>query len=136
MPRPAPRISRSRRGPSRPRPRCCSASRRDRAHGGSVGGSHAVDPGKWQYEPKWDGFRVLARRDGDSVDLRGKSGKPLGRFFPEVLAMLKDLRAERFVLDGELVIEVDGVSHSTRFKCVFTRRKAASENWPSRSLPG
>ena len=43
----------------------------------------------WQYEPKWDGFRCLARRDGDEVTLTSKSGKPLGRYFPEVVEMLR-----------------------------------------------
>ncbi len=66
------------------------------------------DDGRWQYEPKWDGFRTLAFREGPAVDLRGKSGKPLGRYFPEVLAMLKDLPIGRFVLDAELVIEIEG----------------------------
>jgi ATP-dependent DNA ligase len=66
------------------------------------------EDGEWQYEPKWDGFRALAFREDDAVDLRGKSGKPLGRYFPEVLAMLGDLPFERFVLDGELLIEIDG----------------------------
>ncbi len=62
----------------------------------------------WQYEPKWDGFRCLAFKRGDEVDIRAKSGKPLGRFFPEVIAFLRGLPAERFVLDGELVIETGG----------------------------
>src|SRR5438270_6168351 len=60
----------------------------------------------WQYEPKWDGFRCLARRDGDEVTLTSKSGKPLARYFPEVAAMLRHLAAKRFVLDGELIIPV------------------------------
>ncbi|OAP36350.1 ATP-dependent DNA ligase [Sinorhizobium glycinis] len=64
--------------------------------------------GAWQYEPKWDGFRCLAFRSGGDVDLRAKSGKPLGRFFPEVIVLLRRLGASQFVLDGELVIEVDG----------------------------
>jgi ATP-dependent DNA ligase len=64
--------------------------------------------GAWQYEPKWDGFRCLAFKAGKVVDLRAKSGKPLGRYFPEVAAMLSALAAERFVLDGELVIEING----------------------------
>ncbi|MEY9536620.1 ATP-dependent DNA ligase [Sinorhizobium fredii] len=64
--------------------------------------------GAWQYEPKWDGFRSLAFKSGGEVDLRAKSGKPLGRFFPEVIALLRELGAAQFVLDGELVIEVDG----------------------------
>ena len=64
--------------------------------------------GQWQYEPKWDGFRCLAFKAGDEVELRAKSGKPLGRYFPEVLAMLRDLNAQQFVVDGEIVIEVEG----------------------------
>jgi ATP-dependent DNA ligase len=62
----------------------------------------------WQFEPKWDGFRALAFRQGGAVDLRAKSGKPLGRYFPEVVAMLSELSAETFVLDGELVIARGG----------------------------
>ena len=65
------------------------------------------DPG-WQFEPKWDGFRCLAWRDGTEVDLRAKSGKPLGRYFPEMVEALAALPAKRFVVDGELVIPVDG----------------------------
>ena len=64
--------------------------------------------GVWQYEPKWDGFRCLVFKAGNVVDVRAKSGKPLGRYFPEVVEMLTALNAERFVLDGELVIEIDG----------------------------
>lgn len=60
----------------------------------------------WQYEPKWDGFRCLAFRCGDEIDLRAKSGKPLARYFPEVVAGLKALAPDRFVLDGELAIPV------------------------------
>lgn len=64
------------------------------------------ETGHWQFEPKWDGFRCLALRDGEGVELRGKSGKPLGRFFPDVVAALAALDAQRFVLDGELLIPV------------------------------
>jgi len=60
----------------------------------------------WQYEPKWDGFRCLAFRDGDEVELRSKAGKPLGRYFPDVVETLRSLRANRFVLDGEIVVPV------------------------------
>jgi ATP-dependent DNA ligase len=62
----------------------------------------------WQFEPKWDGFRCLAFRAGDAVELRAKSGKPLGRYFPEVVACLKALRPEQFVVDGELAIPRGG----------------------------
>jgi ATP-dependent DNA ligase len=61
------------------------------------------EPG-WQFEPKWDGFRCLAFRSGEQVDLRAKSGKPLARYFPEIVAGLHDVPLDRFVLDGELAI--------------------------------
>ncbi|HEY6814504.1 MAG TPA: ATP-dependent DNA ligase, partial [Croceibacterium sp.] len=60
--------------------------------------------GGWQFEPKWDGFRCLAYRDGDAIELRSKSGKPLARYFPEVVETLAALDERRFVLDGELVL--------------------------------
>src|SRR6187401_826636 len=60
----------------------------------------------WQFEPKWDGFRCLAFRASGEVDLRAKSGTPLARYFPEVVAMLKRLRPTRFVVDGELAIPI------------------------------
>lgn len=63
---------------------------------------------EWHYEPKWDGFRCLAFRDGDRIDLESKSGKPLTRYFPELVASLRAIRAKQFVLDGEIVIPVDG----------------------------
>lgn len=66
--------------------------------------------GLWQYEPKWDGFRCLAFKGDDAVDLRAKSGKPLGRYFPELVAVLRDVSSRQFVADGEIVIEVDGSS--------------------------
>jgi ATP-dependent DNA ligase len=63
----------------------------------------------WQYEPKWDGFRCLARREGKDVQLISKSGKPLGRYFPEMLEVLAGLKQDSFLLDGELIISVGDV---------------------------
>ena len=60
----------------------------------------------WQYEPKWDGFRCLAFRDGKNVFLQSKAGQPLARYFPDVVAQIQALAATRFVLDGELVIPI------------------------------
>ncbi len=62
----------------------------------------------WQYEPKWDSFRCLAFRDGKRLELVSKSGKPLTRYFPELVSSLSALRAKQFVVDGEIVIPVDG----------------------------
>jgi ATP-dependent DNA ligase len=58
----------------------------------------------WLYEPKWDGFRCLAFRDGDEIVLQSKAGQPLARYFPELVEQLQKLPARRFVLDGEIII--------------------------------
>src|SRR4051812_34976586 len=63
----------------------------------------------WQYEPKWDGFRCLAFRDNDDVQLQSKAGQPLARYFPEVVEAVRVLKPRRFVLDGEIVVPVNGV---------------------------
>jgi ATP-dependent DNA ligase len=62
----------------------------------------------WWFEPKWDGFRCLAFKDGGEVRLRAKSGRPLGRYFPEIVAAVADFAQRRFVIDGELLIAADG----------------------------
>jgi ATP-dependent DNA ligase len=61
------------------------------------------EPG-WQYEPKWDGFRCIAVKQGDAVHLFAKSGKILHRYFPEMVEALLAIEADDFVLDGELVV--------------------------------
>jgi ATP-dependent DNA ligase len=63
---------------------------------------------EWWYEPKWDGFRGLLFRDGREVILQSKSGQDLTRYFPEVVEAARALKPARFVLDGELVIPVEG----------------------------
>ncbi|MDF3070170.1 MAG: ATP-dependent ligase [Polyangiaceae bacterium] len=65
--------------------------------------------GDYVFEPKWDGFRTLVFRDGSEVLLQSRDGKPMGRYFPELLAPLTDQLPERCVLDGEIVIETGGV---------------------------
>jgi ATP-dependent DNA ligase len=62
----------------------------------------------WQYEPKWDGFRCLVYRDGRKTELRSKSGTTLNRYFPDLVDAIGALKAKRFVLDGEIVVPVDG----------------------------
>jgi ATP-dependent DNA ligase len=66
-----------------------------------------IDDG-WQYEPKWDGFRCIVFRDDEQVYLQSKNGQPLARYFPDVAAALTRLPDQRFVLDGELVVPVNG----------------------------
>jgi ATP-dependent DNA ligase len=62
----------------------------------------------WQFEPKWDGFRCLVFKDGDEVELQSKGEKPLGRYFPELVERFRGVPADRFVIDGELVIPING----------------------------
>ena len=63
---------------------------------------------QWQYEPKWDGFRCIAFRDGDKVYLQSKSGLPLARYFPDMVTAIGKSPPRSFVLDGELAIPVGG----------------------------
>lgn len=65
----------------------------------------------WLYEPKWDGFRCVAFRDGSKVSLQSKAGQPLARYFPEIVGALLSLKPRQFALDGEIVIpEGNGLS--------------------------
>jgi ATP-dependent DNA ligase len=68
------------------------------------------EAGRWSYEPKWDGFRAVVFRDGDDLVLQSRSGKELGRYFPELVESLRAEIAPRCVLDGEVVVprEIDG----------------------------
>ena len=63
----------------------------------------------WRFEPKWDGFRTIVFRDGDDVYLQSRNGKPMNRYFPEVIPAVQALDCDRVVLDGELIVVVDGV---------------------------
>ena len=60
---------------------------------------------EWRYEPKWDGFRCLAHKRGPTVTLRSKSGRPLERYFPDIVGLLEKLAVRTFLLDGELLVE-------------------------------
>ncbi len=64
--------------------------------------------GDWLFEPKWDGFRCLVFRDGDDVELWSRSRKPLTRYFPELLDPLRRDLPERAVVDGEVIVAIDG----------------------------
>lgn len=58
----------------------------------------------WRYEPKWDGFRCIVFRDGDQVALSSRGGKPLQRYFPELLASLKQALPPQCIVDGEIIL--------------------------------
>ncbi|NEC63472.1 ATP-dependent DNA ligase [Streptomyces sp. SID9727] len=66
-----------------------------------------IPPGM-QYEAKWDGFRAIVHRDGDEVVIGSRTGKPLTRYFPEVVDAVRENLPERCVVDGEIVVAYDG----------------------------
>ena len=67
-----------------------------------------VDQG-WQYEPKWDGFRAIVTRSGAQAEIMSKSGKSLALFFPELVDVVLHTRCDSFILDGEIILPLDGV---------------------------
>ncbi len=91
---------------------------------------------KWRYEPKWDGFRTLVFKDGDDVYLQSRGGKPMNRYFPDVVEQLEAVPEKRVVLDGEMVVEVDGVQEfdmlSQRIHPAESRVKMLAEQTPAR----
>ena len=81
---------------------------------------------RFLFEPKWDGFRCLAFRDGDDVDLRSRHDRPFARYFPELADALLDVPSSGFVLDGEIVLVRNG---SFDFEALMSRLHPA----PSRA---
>ena len=86
----------------------------------------------WQYEPKWDGFRCIAFRDGRKIYLQSKPGQPLARYFPDIVEALAGLPAQQFIIDGELVIPIRSAFLSMNCNCVYIPRRVASKNLPKR----
>jgi ATP-dependent DNA ligase len=70
--------------------------------------SVAEIPDTGHVEPKWDGFRTIVFRDGDEVVLGSRTGRPLTRYFPDVVAAVRAHAPARCVLDGEIVLARDG----------------------------
>ncbi|MGW7463540.1 ATP-dependent DNA ligase [Streptomyces xantholiticus] len=66
-----------------------------------------IPPGM-HYEAKWDGFRAIVHRDGEELEIGSRTGKPLTRYFPELVAELLANLPDRCVIDGEIVIAHDG----------------------------
>lgn len=95
--------------------------------------------GEWSYEPKWDGFRAVVFRDGDEVLVQSRTGKDLGRYFPELLDALRAEVAVRCVLDGEVVVpreiggrtRLDWDSLSQRIHPAESRVRLLAEQTPA-----
>ena len=65
-----------------------------------------IPSGALSFEPKWDGFRSIIFRDGDEVEIGSRNGKPMTRYFPEVVEAVKANFPQRCVLDGEIVVVI------------------------------
>jgi ATP-dependent DNA ligase len=91
--------------------------------------------GGWRFEPKWDGFRTIVFRDGDDVQLQSRNGRPMNRYFPEVVEQVLQLPGQRLVLDGEMIVVVDGIQEfdllSQRIHPAASRVKLLSEQTPA-----
>src|SRR6266540_402113 len=116
--------------------------------------SDALPSGEgWLYEPKWDGFRTVAFRDGPRLHLQSRELKPLNRYFPEfegpqlasespasmvlfdLLALGdRDLRAAPFAERRALLERVlaDDDGRSRVLVTPATRDRAAAADWFSR----
>jgi ATP-dependent DNA ligase len=90
----------------------------------------------WRYEPKWDGFRTIVFRDGDKIQLQSRNGRPMNRYFPEVAEQVAKLPGERLVLDGEMVVIVEGVQEfdllSQRIHPAASRVERLARETPAR----
>ncbi len=75
-----------------PRFEAAAVTPADRADG-SAAGCEIPTGAQWVYEPKWDGFRCVAFRDGDDVELESKSGQSLTRYFPEIVERIETRKA-------------------------------------------
>ena len=62
-----------------------------------------IPPGLY-YEPKWDGFRAIVVRDGDAVEIHSRNGKPMARYFPDLVAAFRAQLPARCTVDGEIVV--------------------------------
>jgi ATP-dependent DNA ligase len=71
-----------------------------------VDGFDALPPGQYVFEPKWDGFRCIVFRDGDTIELGSRNERPLTRYFPELVETMRAQLPDRCVLDGEVVVIV------------------------------
>src|SRR5258705_9068563 len=98
-------------------------------------GKELPDGDNWVYEPKFDGFRTIVFRDGDEVHLQSRNGKPMNRYFPEVVEAVGRMKHDRLVMDGEIIVVVDGVQEfdllSQRIHPAESRVRMLSEKWPA-----
>jgi ATP-dependent DNA ligase len=90
----------------------------------------------WRYEPKWDGFRTIVFKDGNDVHLQSRGGRPMNRYFPDVADQVRELSAKKAVIDGEMIVVVDGVQEfdllSQRIHPAASRVERLAKETPAR----
>jgi bifunctional non-homologous end joining protein LigD len=73
--------------------------------------------GQWLHEIKHDGFRVIARKDGNCVRLYSRPGNDLTGRFPLIVEALAGLRSHSCIIDGEAVAcGEDGIASFDRIR--------------------
>ncbi|MFL5736452.1 MAG: ATP-dependent DNA ligase [Actinomycetota bacterium] len=92
--------------------------------------------GEWAYEPKWDGFRCLVARQGSTVEMVSRNGRPFARYFPELVEAFRSLEADDVTLDGEIVITTDAgadfAALLSRLHPAASRAERLAEETPAR----
>jgi ATP-dependent DNA ligase len=92
--------------------------------------------GEWAYEPKWDGFRCLVARQGETVEMVSRNGRPFARYFPELVEAFRVLEADDVTLDGEIVISTDAgadfAALLSRLHPAASRAERLAEETPAR----
>jgi ATP-dependent DNA ligase len=97
-----------------------------------------IPEGELSFEPKWDGFRSIIFRDGDEVELGSRNEKPMTRYFPELVAAVREHLPERCVIDGEIVLvaesgdRLDFEQLQQRIHPAASRVRLLSEQTPAR----
>src|SRR3954467_6698776 len=91
---------------------------------------------EWRYEPKWDGFRTIVFKDGDEVYLQSRGGRPMNRYFPDAVDQVGELSVKKAVIDGEMIVVVDGVQEfdllSQRIHPAASRVEMLARETPAR----
>jgi ATP-dependent DNA ligase len=97
-----------------------------------------IPEGSLSFEPKWDGFRSIVFRDGDEVEIGSRNGRPMTRYFPELVRAVRDNLPERCVLDGEIIVigasgdRLDFDALQQRIHPAESRVRLLSEQTPAR----
>ena len=96
-----------------------------------------AEPGRYWFEPKWDGFRCLVFRDGDEIELGSRNDRPLTRYFPELLEPLRRALPERCVVDGEIVVAgPDGLDFDALQQRIHPAGRGADQDQLARAPDG